>query len=124
MKNKYPIIFNFEQSIQDWDEWLMLVEERLTILGYRKYNQNLKNEDFAYWKTFRDEGKKAYMVGVNFYDFRKYRTEYNAGNRIGIQYQCILLGHDRIEMDVSKHVSLDNFKIMATKFYQALKEFK
>jgi len=36
-----------------WDEWLSETETKLKELGYRRYVQNHKNEDFCYWKTFK-----------------------------------------------------------------------
>lgn len=101
----------------DWDKWLIATEDKLYGLGYRKYHKGLKNEDFAYWKTFKDEDKKIYQVGVLFYDFRKYSNL----NKISTQYTCMLLCDDRIDLDVSKGISITEFEAMVNTFYQSMK---
>lgn len=107
----------------DWDEWLSLVEGRLKKLGYRRYNQNLKSEDFAYWKSFYDEDAKIYQIGLFFYDFRKYADRDPNANRISIQYECMLLGRDRVDMTVSKDIDLPEFEKMARTFYEAMWQY-
>lgn len=44
------------ESIEDWSAWQAEVETKLKELGYRRYVQNHKREDFTYWKSFY-EGK-------------------------------------------------------------------
>lgn len=107
----------------DWDEWLSLVEGRLKKLGYRRYSQNLKSEDFAYWKSFYDEDAKIYQIGLFFYDFRKYADRDPIANRISIQYECMLLGRDRVDMSVSKDIDLPEFEKMARTFYEAMWQY-
>ena len=107
----------------DWDEWLSLVEGRLKKLGYRRYCQKLKSEDFAYWKSFYDEDAKIYQIGLFFYDFRKYADRDPNANRISIQYECMLLGRDRVDMSVSKGIDLPEFEKMARTFYEAMWQY-
>ena len=85
-----------------WDEWLGKTELSLKELGYRKYKQNLKNEDFAYWKKY-----EGYQVGLFFYDFRKHQNQFNIPERIGVQFECIFTDVDAgINLSVSKDISL------------------
>jgi hypothetical protein len=106
-----------------WDEWMSLVEARLKKLGYRRYSQNLKSEDFAYWKSFYDEDAKIYQIGLFFYDFRKYADRDPMANRISIQYECMLLGRGRVDMSVSKDIDLPEFEKMARTFYEAMWQY-
>ena len=70
-----------------WDEWLSETETKLKEVGYRKYVQNYKNEDFYCWKTFKNGEDKIYQIGILFYDFRKYADRDPYANRIGIIYE-------------------------------------
>jgi hypothetical protein len=106
---------------QDWDAWLMEVEANLSKSGYRRYNQNLRSEDFAYWKTFYKKEKKIYQVGILFYDFRKY-GDLNV-HQISVQWQCILLCDDRIDLSVSKEIEVAEFEEMAKTFYEAMSQY-
>jgi hypothetical protein len=101
----------------NWDAWLTEKETLLKELGYRKYIQHYKNEDFIYWKTF-----EGYQVGVSFYDFRKYVSHTHPdSNRIGIQYECMFIDCDcRIDLSVSKDMQLIDFECMAKEFYVAM----
>jgi hypothetical protein len=74
-----PLLVASVSGCTSWDEWLEKTELSLKDIGYRKYTQSIKNEDFAYWKTF-----KGYQVGVFFYDFRKHQNQF----RIGVQFEC------------------------------------
>lgn len=104
-----------------WDEWLELTELELKDLGYRKYKQNLKNEDFAYWQPFYINGKKVYQIGIFFYDFRKHQQSFNLPERISVQYECMLIDiEDRIDLSVSKNIPLEEFTLMAKSFYDAM----
>jgi hypothetical protein len=99
------------------DEWLSETETKLKDLGYRRYVQNHKNEDFCYWKTFKKGEDKIYQIGILFYDFRKY------ANRIGIMYECMVLGEDRIDMCVSKNIDLVEFEKMSQTFYEEMSQY-
>jgi hypothetical protein len=92
-------------------------------LGYRKFFQNHKNEDFCYWKTFKNGEDKIYQIGLLFYDFRKYADRDPMANRISVMYQCMLLCDDRIDIDVSKDIDLPEFELMAKTFYEAMSQY-
>lgn len=105
-------------------DWLNDTEKKLVELGYRKYAQNYKGEDFCYWKTFYNNGgEKIYQVGILFYDFRKHIAWGEAANRIGMQYDCMLLGGSRIDLSISKEIDLPEFEVMAKEFYESMKKF-
>ena len=106
-----------------WDEWLSETETKLKELGYRRYVQNHKNEDFCYCKTFKNGEDKIYQIGILFYDFRKYADRDPYANRIGIMYECMVLGEDRIDMCVSKNIDLVEFENMAQTFYGAMSQY-
>ncbi len=106
-----------------WDEWLSETETKLKEIGYRKYVQNRKNEDFCYWKTFKNGEDKIYQIGILFYDFRKYADRSIYANRIVIMYECMILGDDRIDMCVSKNIDLFEFEKMAQTFYEAMSQY-
>jgi hypothetical protein len=99
------------------EEWLEKTETALKELGYSKYSQDLKNEDFAYWKSFYKNDDKIYQVGVFFYDFRKYGHE-----RIGISYETIFINIDaRIDLSVIKNITISEFEQMSETFYNSMK---
>lgn len=110
-------------SNASWDEWLTETENKLKELGYSKYKQNLKKEDFAYWKTFTDGGKNIYQIGILFYDFRVYQHNDPNANRIGVMYECMLLGGDRIDFTVSKNIDLRQYELMAYDFYNVMNKY-
>ena len=118
-----PLLVADVSSGTSWDEWLSETEIKLKEIGYRKYVQKHKNEDFCYWKTFKSGGAKIYQVGVLFYDLRKYADRDPYANRIGIMYECMILGDDRIEMCVSKNIDLAEFENMAKNFYGAMSQY-
>ena len=100
-----------------WDDWLILIENKLKELDYKKYIQHYKSEDFMYWKNFSDR----YLVGLAFYDFRKYnQTDPNA-YRIGIQFECELINiNDRFSLTVSKNIPLEEFEKISFSFFEAM----
>ena len=104
-------------------EWLSDVEFNLVQSGYRRYVQDLDHEDFAYWKTFYEGNNKKYQVGLLFYDYRKYSNRIPHSNQISIQYRCMLLGGDRIDLLVSKEIDLPEFESMAKVFYESIKQY-
>ncbi len=104
----------------DWESWLNSVEEYLKNKGYIKYKQDIQSEDFSYWKSFR----KKYQIGLLFYDFRKYAYRDPSANRIGIMFKCMFVGGDRIDLDVSKDISLAAFEKMSKDFYNSLKKYQ
>lgn len=124
IKNVKPLLQQHNASgSTDWDGWLSEFENNLKELGYRKFNQNHKRENFSYRKTFKNGEDKIYQIGVFFYDFRKYADTDPMANRISVMYQCMLLGVDRIDMDVSKDIDLPEFELMAKTFYEAMLQY-
>ena len=110
-------------TFSSWDQWLSDVHTYLESLGYKKYKQKYKNEDFSYWKTFKDSNQKLYQVAILFYDFRKYADVDPHSNRIGIQYESLLIGDSRIDLSVSKDITISQFEEMANSFYQTFKSY-
>lgn len=114
-----PIVL--PHSATNWDEWLEQTEAKLNELGYRKYNQNHHREDFAYWKAFSREDQKMYQIGLLFYDFRKYKHTDPGANRIGIQFECMLIDIDcRVDLSVSDDKTLEEFERMSADFYNTM----
>jgi len=107
----------------NWTDWLVEYEANLKKLGYKKYIQNHKNEDFCYWKTFYKGNNKIYQIGVLFYDFRKYKELNTNSNRISVMYECMLLCNDRIDMAVSKNIDLPEFEEMSKSFYESMLKY-
>jgi hypothetical protein len=118
-----PLVIKDINDYTSWNDWLEQTETALKEIGYRRYVQNHKNEDFCYWKTFKNGEDKLYQIGILFYDFRKYADRDPFANRIGIQYECMLLGDDRIDMSVSKNIDLTEFENIAQSFYEVMAKF-
>jgi hypothetical protein len=118
-----PLLIADVSGSTSWDEWLSEMETKLKEIGYRRYVQNYKNEDFCYWKIFKNGQDKIYQIGILFYDFRKYADRDSYANRIGIMYECMILGDDRIDMCVSKNIDLFEFEKMAQTFYEAMSQY-
>lgn len=111
-------LFKEFSDITDEDVWLEKVESKLKELGYTgRYNQNFKKEDFAYWKTFKNEdGEAIYQIGLLFYDFRKYDAE----RGISIMFECMLNVDARTDLSVSDDISLEHFELMSEVFHKAM----
>ncbi len=118
-----PLLIADVSGSTSWDEWLSETETKLKEIGYRRYVQNHKNEDFCYWKTFKKGEDKIYQIGILFYDFRKYADRDPYANRIGIMYECMILLGDRIDMSASKNIDLFEFEKMAKTFYEAMLQY-
>lgn len=118
-----PLLIADVNGSTSWDEWLYETETKLKELGYRRYVQIHKNEDFCYWKTFKNGEDKIYQIGILFYDVRKYADRDPYVNKIGIIYECMVLGEDRIDMCVSKNINLVEFENMAQTFYEAMSQY-
>ena len=115
----YPLLVDSVSECTSWDEWLEKTEASLKELGYRKYKQDVKHEDFAYWKAF-----EGYQVGIFFYDFRKYQNQFNVPERIGVQFECMFRDIDaRIDLSVSKDITLEQFEIMAKTFIDSMSKY-
>jgi hypothetical protein len=120
---KPPLLVVSINNTTSWDEWLSETEAKLKELGYRKYGQRHVNEDFCYWKVFKDGENKIYQIGISFHDFREFANHDPDANRIGIMYDCMLLCGDRIGMRVSKNIDLNKFESMAKTFYEAMAQY-
>lgn len=124
MEIKQEILFNTHS--EPWDEWLNATEIILRDCGYTKYNQRLKHEDFAYWKTFYNKkNAKIYHIGLFFYDHRKYiETDPHATN-ISVMLVCYHLNIDhRLDLTFSgKPISLNDFEEMAVTFHNSMKKY-
>ncbi len=117
-----PRIFPELGFFSSWEEWLEHTEKELVSQGYVRYKQNLKREDFAYWKSFSEDGKKIYQVGLLFYDFRKYQKD--MPERIGVQFECLLMDVEgRIDLSVSKDISLKQFEAISRTYYEAMVKY-
>ena len=57
-----PLLIADVSGSTSWDEWLSETEIKLKEIGYRRYVQNHKNEDFCYWKTFKNGQDKIYQI--------------------------------------------------------------
>lgn len=115
----YPLLVDSVSECTSWDEWLEKNEASLKELGYRKYRQDIKNEDFAYWKAF-----EGYQVGIFFYDFRKYQNQFSVPERIGVLFECMFTDIDaRIDLSVSKDITLEQFEIMAKTFIDSMHKY-
>jgi hypothetical protein len=100
----------------DWNKYLDELHKYLTGLGFKKYKQNLKREDFAYWKKYDDK----YQIGLFVYDF----TKYDLKNKVSIQFECMAINIDgRCDLSVSKEIELPEFEKMAKAFYEAMSKY-
>jgi len=114
----------FEEFSRPVDEttWLIDVESKLREVGYRKYNQKYKKEDYAYWKVFKDdEGKDLYQIGLLFYDHKKY----DPNGCMSIQFECLVLNTTAaMRFILSDNISLEQFESLSSVFYNTVtKEF-
>ena len=95
-------------------------------MGYVKYVQNFKNEDYLYWKSFDriERGKGGYSVGFAFYDFSKY-PQFTEEKCISISHEFMLgTNHkvDRLDLTVSdNNVTVEGFEDFCRKFYEFYK---
>lgn len=118
----------FEKQFDTWDEWLEYVDLALTEKGYKKFVNIsiLGNHNFEYCKNFYndDSEEPKYLIRIKFYDFREFSGFNDEGeNRIGIQFSCLLNDSGRIDLDVSKDISLKMFEDMSEIFFQSMKQF-
>jgi hypothetical protein len=101
----------------NWVKFLEDKDKELKDKGYRKYFQDHKRSDFQYFKTI----DKKYQIGIFFYDFRRFDVFQDI---ISISYECFLFPEDdRIDLSVSKDITIEEFEKMAESFYLSMKEF-
>lgn len=121
------LLFDIPEIINetDWDKWLTLVEGELKSRGYRRYNERMKNQDFTYWKVFKDsDGTSLYQCGLHFYDFRKYIHRDPMANRIGVEFDCMIIGDDgRNHLVMGKELSVDVFEEISAKFFSMMEQY-
>lgn len=91
------------------------LDKYLKQLGYKRFDQEYMNSDWQYWKTFKNYIEKLYCCGVIVYDFRKHDIPHKA---ISCMFVCMILDDDRIDLVVSKDISVNEFEIMSKKFYE------
>ena len=106
-------------SSTDWAKYLEDLDNFLKDKGFRKYNQNHKREDLAYWKQYDEK----YQIGLLIYDWRKY-PQHNFEKRVSIAFECMLLDIDgKCDLCVDKDIELYDFEMMADSFYNAMAEY-
>jgi len=106
-----------QKGIKDWDKYLSDIDSYLRNLGFRKYDQKHKGEDFAYWENY-----DGYSIGILVYDFRKYEAVPH--KIVSLQFECMINDIDcRIDLTVSKSIELPEFEAMSKDFYNAMKRY-
>lgn len=86
------------------------IDAEMISKGYKKYNQVLKGEAYAYWTTV----DKKYQMGVLVFDFRE------MNGTIGLQYEVTLLEQNyAMGMSISKDdITVEEFEMLAKYFYE------
>lgn len=116
---KPPIIFEITKYCKSWDEWQGQTEGLLKKIGYNRYEQGYKQEDFAYWKTFHNNQTAIYQVGLLFYDFRKF-----GNNFFGFSYECHIIEVDAgVRLEISDSITLQQFEKIAQTFYESMSHY-
>jgi len=105
-----------EIQLKDLEEF----EANITEMGYIKYNQDYRHSDFQFWKCFYENDEKIYQIGMTCYDWSKYEF---GDDHIGVDYECMFLDSDRIDLIVSKNIKIEEFEIMALDFYNTMKKY-
>lgn len=118
-----PLLFKEKHSELEWNEWTLKIERELIKIGYTKYFQHYKREDFSFWKSIKEDDKKIFQIGILFYDFRKHILHDPMANRIGVQFECLLIGDNRIDLSVSKDITISEFETMCYSFYESMKKY-
>lgn len=103
----------------NWDAWLKDFDTEVKKLGYHVSATRISNEDFCYCKTV----KNKYLVVLMIYDFRKFADRDPRANRIGLQYQALVSGNERIDLMTGKKISVEEFEEMAETFYETMKQY-
>jgi len=115
--NKPFLRLNINGNI-DWDRWLSDLDKYMLKSGYKQYNQNLKGENFAYWKTFED----SYQVGLYIFDFREFENHINIVSKVSFSFECSF-NDCRIELTVVEKIDLHEFEEMAKVFYDSMEKY-
>lgn len=102
-----------------------IFEQKLIKKGYKKYNQKHRESDLQYFKTFRDNDKKAYLVCVLVYDWNKYPQLIHNNLVISVMLEFMLVNEhkvSRLDLTMSDDkYSLDGFEKFSAKFYNLIK---
>lgn len=110
------------RAMYTWGEWLTETEKGLKYLGYSRFEQEYKDEDFTYWKVFYSGDERIYQIGISFYDFRKHTNKLSLPNRIGVEYECMILNLDtRVCLTMGSSLTLPDFETMSMEFYDLMK---
>ena len=97
------------------------IEKQLIDKGYTKYEGNYKSSNWYYGKSFyNDKKEKIYQIIIPFYDFRDYHT---LNLKILYDFDCLLIGDERLDLTYSKNVSIDEFEEMSSHFYNSMKKY-
>lgn len=96
------------------------LEKQLTEKGYKKYTTCLtSNEDYAYFKSVKEEDKLLYQIAYRFWDWRKYPDQ----NRIGVDILIIVSNNGRTDMIISyPDLGIDGLEKVAHEFYELCKK--
>lgn len=106
---------------ENLDKRLSDIETKLKAAGYKKKSGHAKSEDFGFWQTFYVEEKKAYQIGILFYDWRKYLDRNASDNKIVVQYECMLIceTYSRVDLSVcDENMDAAKFEAMAAKLHE------
>jgi hypothetical protein len=112
--NNTHILFEGQEPMSSWDEWLLYVEKEMKAKGYTKYKQDYRNSTFQCWKTIKRKDERLYQIGMLIYDYRDFY------GHIGVQFECIISGKS-IFLSVSENIAVAEFEKMAKKFYNHFK---
>lgn len=110
----YILLFEGQELISNWDDWLTYVEQEMKNKRYTKYKQDYRNSTFQFWKTIKRKDEKLYQIGMLVYDYRDFY------GHIGVQHECIISGKG-IFLSVSETMKVSDFEKMAKKFYTQFK---
>ena len=117
-----PNIFPNDNDFTSWNEWLEYVEQRLNNRGYHRSFGHFQS-DFTYWKSFKINGKKAYQIGVNFYDWVKVSRVNSPMHRIAVSFTIMPLLENRFDLEISKDLTIEKVEVIAVDFYKMIKVF-
>lgn len=96
------------------NNWLDNLEKALSSMGYKKAcNYANSYEDYCFVKEYEN-----YVIAILLYDFENYAD--NAG--YGISYRCDLLCQKQFYFTTTS-ITLDEFLVMAEKFYCSMRGF-
>ena len=110
--------FTIQNNTLDWNTYLDELDIYLKERGFEKYKQNLKREDFSYWKKYDDK----YQIGLLVYDFRKFNNIPVMQQKVSISYECMPLD-GRCDLTVSMDIELDEFERMSESFYNSMNKY-